>query len=257
MKKALIGYTGFVGSSLADQTEFNSYYRSLNISEIDNEEFDIVVCAGAPGQKWKANKFPEVDLESINNLISHIGTVKCRKFVLISTVDVFHEPINVYEDSEIADNSLNHYGKNRLLLESFVKQHFGDYLIVRLPGLVGRNLKKNIVYDFFHSNNLDAIDSRNVFQFYPMSNLWADIQVAIEKNIEIVHLTSEPISVFEVASRAFSLEFNNHINTFRPISYDFKSKYISSYNKIGEYLYSKDDVIKEIHAYIAHEQEKS
>lgn len=51
MKKALIGFSGFVGSTLVKQTRFSDFYRSTNIQEIDNKEFDTIVCAGAPAQK--------------------------------------------------------------------------------------------------------------------------------------------------------------------------------------------------------------
>jgi hypothetical protein len=48
MAKALIGYTGFVGTTLMKQTQFDDFYRSTNISDIKGKKFDLVVCAGAP-----------------------------------------------------------------------------------------------------------------------------------------------------------------------------------------------------------------
>ena len=61
MKRCLIGYTGFVGNNLAEQTEFDFVYNSKNIHEIQGKTFDIVYCAGMPGTKWIANKNPEKD----------------------------------------------------------------------------------------------------------------------------------------------------------------------------------------------------
>src|SRR5260363_318997 len=88
MTNALIGFTGFVGSTLLQQARFEALYRSTNIGEIENKAFDIVVCAGAQAQKWIANREPEGDLQNIHRLMARLRTVRCRKFILISTADV-------------------------------------------------------------------------------------------------------------------------------------------------------------------------
>jgi len=89
---ALVGFSGFVGSTLRKQAEFSSLYRSTNIQDIKNKKFDVVFCAGAPAQKWLANRDPKNDLKNISALIECLKTVRCNQFVLISTVDVFNPP---------------------------------------------------------------------------------------------------------------------------------------------------------------------
>ena len=61
MTDALIGYSGFVGGTLLRQRAFEARYRSTNIGSIAGGEFELVVCAGAPAQKWIANRDPEAD----------------------------------------------------------------------------------------------------------------------------------------------------------------------------------------------------
>src|SRR5436190_17375580 len=68
---ALIGASGFVGTTLQRQTHFDALYRSTNIGQIDGLSFDVVVCAGAPAQKWLANRDPSGDRAKIDDLISH------------------------------------------------------------------------------------------------------------------------------------------------------------------------------------------
>lgn len=51
MTNALIGFSGFVGSTLLKQTKFHSLYRSNNMGTIQGHSFNHVVCAGAPAQK--------------------------------------------------------------------------------------------------------------------------------------------------------------------------------------------------------------
>src|SRR5690606_37952085 len=188
--KALIGYTGFVGSTLLKQEQFDERYRSSNIQDIRNKNFDMIVCAGAPAQKWIANSRPQEDSDNIDRLIAHLQTVKTKCFILISTVDVFQKPIDVNENTPINELDLHPYGLNRRKLEKFIEKNFENYLIVRLPGLVGPGLKKNIIYDFKHINNLNKIESRGIFQFYPMVNLWPDIQKSLKLKLKLVHLTA-------------------------------------------------------------------
>lgn len=248
MKSALIGSTGFVGSTLLSQREFDFCYHSTDIADIDNKEFDLVICAAAPAKKWYANLHPNDDRACIDSLIDHLKTVRTKKFILISTVDVFKSPVNVDENSTIILDDLNPYGYNRRRLELFVEKYFSSNLIVRLPGLVGSGLKKNIIYDFKNHNEIEKIESDNVFQFYPMKNLLKDINKADELGLDLVHLTACPVSVKEVAKFAFDLDFNNH--TGKPlISYDFKTVYGTLFGKIRDYQYDKEESLKAIKEY--------
>ena len=68
----LIGYTGFVGTTLLIQRGFDDLYRSTNIVDITGQAYDLVVCAATPAAKWIANREPETDCKNIQNLIDHI-----------------------------------------------------------------------------------------------------------------------------------------------------------------------------------------
>ena len=57
-------------------------------------------------------------------------------------------------------------------------------LVVRLPGLFGAGLKKNVVFDLLHDNDVHKIDSRGVFQFYNLDRLWRDVQIAVPRGID-------------------------------------------------------------------------
>lgn len=249
MENALIGFSGFVGSTLLKQAHFSALYRSTNIHEIKNREFDVVVCAGAPAQKWIANRNPVDDRKKIDSLIDHLRTIKCKTFILISTVDVFREPIGVDESTPVEEIGLHAYGLHRRLLEKFVKQNFSNYLIVRLPGLVGPGLRKNVIFDLLNNNNLHAIESRGVFQFYPMVNLWFDIQKALEVGLSLVHLTAEPISVADVSLQGFGRSFTQTLAN-PPARYDMQTLHAQIFGSpAGQYQYSVRETIQEIRAY--------
>jgi hypothetical protein len=248
MKTALIGHSGFVGTSLARQYSFGAHYRSTNIGEIDNKSFDLVVCAAASAQKWIANKAPEADLARIGALIDHLNKMKCHKFVLISTVDVFKEPVEVNERSPVSETGLQPYGLNRRHLEKFVESRFEDPLIIRLPGLIGPGLRKNVIYDLLHDNNLAAVDSRSVYQFYPMVNLWYDIRRAFELGIKLLHLTAEPVSVARLAAEGFGVTFERVLSR-PPVRYDFRTIYSSEFGGAPWYQYRLRETIQAIRTY--------
>ncbi|MCK0512769.1 pyridine nucleotide transhydrogenase [Aromatoleum buckelii] len=248
MENALIGFSGFVGSTLLKQTRFNALFRSTNIHEIDNREFDLVVCAGAPAQKWIANRNPGDDRQKIDRLVEHLKTIRCRTFILISTVDVFKTPIGVDEATPVDEAGLHPYGFHRRLLEKFVQDKISDHLIVRLPGLVGPGLRKNVIFDFHNSNNVHAIESRGIFQFYPMVNFWYDIQTAVQEKLRLVHLTAEPISVADVSLRGFGRPFTQVIANEHP-HYDMQTRYAEYFGSQGRHQYSARETIQAIRAY--------
>lgn len=148
--KALVGYTGFVGSNLDGETFFEGRYNSRNIQEAYGTNPDLLVYAGLPAEKYLANRFPEQDKAKILQAEDNIRKIAPQKLVLISTIDVFQNPVDVDEDSVIDVNGLQTYGLHRYLLEQWVQDHYPDALIIRLPALFGKNLKKNFIYDYIN-----------------------------------------------------------------------------------------------------------
>ena len=69
MNKAIVGYSGFVGSNITRQIKFDYKFNSLNIKDIAKRPYDLVVVAAPGATKWQANQHPEKDLENVKNLI--------------------------------------------------------------------------------------------------------------------------------------------------------------------------------------------
>jgi nucleoside-diphosphate-sugar epimerase len=254
MKNALIGYNGFLGSNLKHQTEFDFFFNSKNIENIKNNRYDLVICCAPNAEKWLANKEPIKDLENINKLILNLKDIKCNKFILLSTVDVFSTPHDINEDTLIDEKNLEPYGLNRRILEKFIETNFNNRLIIRLPGLVGPGLKKNAIFDLHNDNEILKIDSRNLYQFYPVVNLWKSIILAHNLNIKLVHFNSEPISVFDIAKYCFGKVFINKLNNLIQ-NYDLKSLYVDDlFGRSGSYFYNKSEIINYIKTYVNSEE---
>jgi hypothetical protein len=251
-RSALIGHSGFVGSTLKKQTAFTDFFRSNNIQDIREQEFDLVVCAGISAKKWLANKNPQADLAAIQELQEHLKTIQAKQFILISTVDVFKNPVGVTEDSVVETQGLHAYGLHRYAFENFVREKFPQSLIVRLPGLVGPGLQKNIIFDFLNNNNLSQIDSRHQFQFYPMVNLWWDLQLALQHHISLLHLTSAPVEVGQLVKKTLFREFKQVVSE-SVLKYDFRTKHGKLYGTPEPYQYSLSEVCLAVRAYFQSE----
>ncbi|HEY7153064.1 MAG TPA: NAD-dependent epimerase/dehydratase family protein [Gemmataceae bacterium] len=249
MKAALIGSTGFVGSNLLREYPFAARYHSANIETIHGGHFDLVVCAGAPAAKWKANQDPAADRAGIGRLMAALERVRTERFVLISTVDVYGRADGVDEDCP--PTGATPYGQHRLELEQFAARRFRS-LIVRLPALFGPGLKKNAIYDLLHKNQIDKIDSRAVFQFYNVRRLWSDIRLAVGAGLSLVHLATQPISMVEVARSAFGMEWNNHLPATPP-AYDLRTRHAALYGGAKGYIREKTRVLAELAEFV-HEQ---
>jgi nucleoside-diphosphate-sugar epimerase len=247
-KSALIGFTGFVGGNLAAKHQFTDLYNSKNIGEIDGKEYDLVISAGAGAEMWRINQDPQPDLDNIDSLIEHLKTIGAKQFVLISSVCVFADFVGHDENSKPTGDILP-YGVHRLKLEAFVREHFPGALIVRLPGLFGPGLKKNVIYDLLHDNNVDRIHPGGSFQYYNLEHLWDDIQTALKNNIELLHITSEPITTAEIARDVFGMELPVP-QTPAPKKFDLKSIHAETFGGHNGYLYTKEQVIDDIKAYV-------
>lgn len=149
---ALVGYTGFVGSNIyaSAASQIDAVYNSKNIGEAYGTNPDLLIYAGLRAEKYLANNAPEKDMELIIQAEENIKKINPRKLVLISTIDVFMMPKDVDENSKIDTENLHAYGYNRYKLELWVRDNYPNALIIRLPGLFGKNIKKNFIYDYIN-----------------------------------------------------------------------------------------------------------
>lgn len=247
-KQSIVGSSGFVGTTLATQTLFDGTFSRSNVSDLRHAHSELLVCAAAPAQKWIANRDPEADLTNIQELAGNLQKTSAERAILISTVDVFGEPVAVDEKSVPEPGNASPYGKNRLWLEEFFSSYFPNSHIIRLPALVGHGLRKNAIFDLKHGNQVNLLNAASKFQFYPTKHLWGDIQIAIANSISLVHLTAEPLSLARVS---------DHIgigglatNEKNAVVYDFRSQFSSIWGSLKDYQYSAEASLSAISDYV-------
>lgn len=300
--KALVGYTGFVGSNIYASGCFDVGYNSKNIERAYGTRPDLLVYAGLRAEKYLANHAPEQDMEQIIQAEDNIAKIAPKQVVLISTIDVFQVPENVDETSAIDTDGLHPYGRNRYQLEIWVRKHYPDALIIRLPGLFGKNIKKNFIYDYinvipfmlgrekfdefsaidpeickyyvlqengfyqvkvlgqekeelkrkFKALGFSAInftDSRSRYQFYDLSDLWHDIQIALDAGILLWHPATEPVSAAEVYEYLTGDKFINELEE-TPAHYNYRTIHTDIFGGSDGYIYGKDRVLRLIKEFV-------
>ena len=252
MKTALIWYTGFVWSNILKQNTFTDLYNSKNISDIKWKEYDLIVCAWVKAVKWWANQNPDNDLEWIKLLINNLKKVKTTKIILISTIDVYPEPIEVNEDFDFINlNKTNHhsYWLNRIFLETFIKNTFSNYSIIRLPWLFWEWLKKNIIYDLLNNNMLWNIIPNFNIQYYYLWNIWNDIKKVISNDLKIVNFNSEPILSSKIKDTFFPLK-KIWKDIEKWLLYNYKTKFDFIFWWKNWYMYSKKQIMNQLESFI-------
>ena len=245
MNAALIGHSGFVGSNLLAQGSYDSLFRSSDIDGIRGKSFDHIVCAGVQAMKWWANLHPEEDQAGIARLREPLAEARAERFTLISTIDVYPAPRGVDEDSEIERSGHHAYGLHRLEFEDWVRERFPRVVILRLPGLFGPGLKKNVIYDMMHDNNLDKVHPGGVFQYYDLKHLSRDIERAWSEGIGLLNLSGGPLGTGEIRDRFFPGKELGGSGP-APAGYDMRSKHAAAWGGTDGYLYSKEQVLGDL-----------
>ncbi len=248
-RDALIGYTGFVGSTLARHRAYGSVFNSRNIDSIRGMEFDTIVCAGVSAVKWLANKEPEADRLGIKKLTDALEGAKARRFLLISTVDVYPKPIGVTEADEPDLAVSQPYGKHRRLLEKWAGDHFEDSVVVRLPALFGQGLKKNVIFDLINGNMIDKINPNGCFQWYPMRRFADDLDTIIVSGLKLVNIAVEPVATRDIVQRFFGA-IQIGPDNLPEAKYDMWTSYSALLGGSGHYHLSRDKVLRELAHYI-------
>lgn len=242
--KALVGFSGTVGQNLQSQMSFSHFYHSKNIDTIKGKEFDELYLSCLPATKWQINQNPSADDSNTQHLIDILSTVKSSFVVLISTIDVYGT-----KDSKANERFYplpsDTYGKNRLKFEQFILRQFKSVLIVRLPGLFGSYLKKNIIFDLLTDNNIDKINKNSSFQWYYLDRLVADIQTFKNKGTSIANFFTEPIDTANLIDAFFPTYSHLVSNNERSTSYDLTTVHMPS-----GYLYSKDEVMQDLALFV-------
>ena len=185
---AIVG-NGLIGKRLQKFVSPTHIFDSKSILDLPMYEYDTVYVAAPSANRVWVSENPDADTASTEILIRCLLMAKTKRVVLISTCDTQINPDSVY-------------GANRLKLENMVKSWYHYYHIIRLPGLIGDDITKNILYDIKHRTPwADSINTGTRQQWYILDDLEKDLKdIMARTSMTIDNLVSEPISNKEIVT---------------------------------------------------------
>lgn len=245
--KLIIGNTGLVGQTIKKYEKFDFEFNSKNIDTFKSvaKDGDELFLTCLPATKWLVNKNLKQDMDNINKIINTISDIHYSKITLISTIDVYNDsPLGVTENYSPNISKLS-YGNNRYIFELLVKEYLktDNLKIFRLPALFNNLIKKNVLYDLIHNNNVNQINQNSIFQWYNLDKLWSDINKFSNEypDENLFNLFTEPIHTSEIVEM-----FPQHmdkVQTGTKIMYNYQTKF-------GGYIDKKYNVLNEIKIFI-------
>lgn len=230
----LIGNTGLVGSALKESISFDYEYNSSNLEEISKVDTSeaILYLSCLPATKWKVNQNIEQDYNNIGKIVKTLSPLSFKTIILISTIDVYTNSETLIDESYAPVVDKLDYGSNRYLFELLIKQtvKYDRLYIFRLPALFHKNIKKNVLYDLIHNNNVDKIVTKSSYQWFNLSKLYETIMYLINRNItdaQVFNLFTPPIHTSDIV-KLFPDKVDKVDNKSIGANYHWLTKYFES-----------------------------
>lgn len=216
MKIIVLGHTGFVGRTVYKHLKEQRYIIG-GLNSKSNEIYtscDIVVnCAGNAKKYFAEENYYSARLME-QRIINRLKKIKAKRIIHISSICVKDD---------------NNYGKLKRFVEKEIKDAFSDVVILRLGGLVGKGLSKNVVYDLLN-NDLLRVSLRSCFNFIHTNTIaeligyliknWksqATINVAANNSISvkrIIEIMKKSVYIQDDAKSEFNYIQTDQLQTF-------------------------------------------
>tara|TARA_B100001093_G_scaffold408770_1_gene397683 strand:- start:985 stop:1677 length:693 start_codon:yes stop_codon:yes gene_type:complete len=147
----------------------------------------------------------------------------------------------------INDNSRNNnlYVKNKIKIENIIKKNNGEYIVIRLPEIIGKTKNLNTLTNFFHNN----IVNNKPFKVFKNShrNL-LDIDDAIKNCIKIIRINKNKNKMINLLNKKFNtpLQVVNNLEKIlqKKGIYKFSNNKINKWSlKNNYFFYSKKNYL--------------
>lgn len=96
---------------------------------------------------------------------------------------------------------------------------------------------------------LNFTDSRSVYQFYNLRNLWTDIEKALAAGLTMWHPATEPVSASEIYEYLTGASFVNELGG-TPADYDYRTIYADVFGGKDGYICDKQTILKQIKEFV-------
>ncbi len=96
---------------------------------------------------------------------------------------------------------------------------------------------------------LNFTDSRSEYQYFNLANLWKVINVALENNIKLLTIATEPILSSDLYEYIYQKPFANEVSNSYPIEH-LKTLHSEVFGGKSGYIYNKSEVLDDIKTFV-------
>ena len=221
-KVFILGGNGFIGSELV--TYFKHYnYDVFSITRKNYKKFvkkkcNLFINANGNSRKYFASKYPIDDFKlNVIGTINSVFDFKYDKYVFLSSIDVygnFNKKTSTKEKTKINKNTLSYYGFTKKISEELIQKYTEKYLIIRLGGVLGKNLKKNPIFDISNNKKL-FVHPKSKFSFISTYDIFNFILKTEKINNEIFNVSGEGTLTISDVIKFFN--YNKKVSNKLPV----------------------------------------
>jgi nucleoside-diphosphate-sugar epimerase len=155
MRVFIIGGRGFIGSAFVRWCQEHDVEHAIvgrdDLHEYAGQRCDVLINAAGNSSKVLAERDPIADhRQNVEQVRELLRQFRFDVWVQLSSCDVYEnlsDPAANHEDVNICYRPRSAYGFHKFLAEQYVAQCASEWLILRLGGCVGPDLRKNAVFD--------------------------------------------------------------------------------------------------------------
>lgn len=184
----VIGCDGFIGSNLCKDLNCVGISKENYNENIGN--YDVIINANGNSSKILPEHDPILGFDlNVRNTLKTVVDFKFDTYIYLSSCEVYGNG-ETSEDVIINIPSLSRYALSKYLAECVVKNYCKRWIILRLNGVIGPNLKKGAIFDILHGDKL-WISDESQFQLIHTKYISELVTLLINKGIanEIINVT--------------------------------------------------------------------
>jgi nucleoside-diphosphate-sugar epimerase len=154
----LQGGDGFLGSTIYKLLKKKKFkIKKVPKSNFKYKNCEIFINCSTNSKKYlsRTKNFYEFN-NSIKNIKKTIVKFNFKKYILISTCEVYSDKNNNSEKSNIDFRNLSNYGFYKYLCELLIIKETQKWLILRCNGIIGENMRKGPIFDMINKKQVWA-----------------------------------------------------------------------------------------------------
>ena len=179
-------------------------------------------------------------------MVENLNNIKFNKYIYISTIYTYKnltKENKTFENINKDTDNISPYGLNKRIAELYVKKLSSNYLIFRLPFVVGPGLKRNSVYDLTHYKKTFYTFNSQI-NWIHTDTIAKNVITILKKKVnkQTFNLVSKDSITIDKVIKLCGLKKDEVVSTKRT----FEKTYINS-SKIAKYVQlsnSSDEVKK-------------